>query len=172
MAETNTDNARPADPVGRALLFCAYVFVLAGGFLMAALTVMSVISVLGRYLFSAPIPGDFELVTMGTAIAVFLFLPYCHLQRGNVVVDLFLAWAPRRVQAFFDGASGLLLAAIAAVLSWRMVYGALDMYRYHEVSYILALPIWPVFPFAVAALALLAACCLYTAARDFGDMRR
>ena len=172
MAETDSEIARPADPVGRALLFCAYVLILAGGFLMAAVTVMSVISVLGRYLFSAPVPGDFELVTMGTAIAVFLFLPYCHLQRGNVVVDLFLSWAPRKVQVFFDGASGLLLAAIAGVLSWRMAQGGLDMHRYNEVSYILALPIWPVFPVAVLALALLAACCLYTAFRDFRDIAR
>jgi TRAP-type C4-dicarboxylate transport system permease small subunit len=172
MAEINTETARPADPVGRALLFCAYVLILIGGFLMAALTVMSVISVLGRYLFSAPVPGDFELVTMGTAIAVFLFLPYCHLQRGNVVVDLFLSWAPRTVQVFFDGASGLLLAAIAGVLSWRMAQGGLDMHRYNEVSYILALPIWPVFPVAVLALALLAASCLYTAVRDFRDIAR
>jgi TRAP-type C4-dicarboxylate transport system permease small subunit len=172
MAETDTEAARPADPVGRALFSCAYVLILIGGFLMAALTVMSVISVLGRYLFSAPVPGDFELVTMGTAIAVFLFLPYCHLQRGNIVVDLFLSWAPRKVQVFFDGASGLLLAAIAGVLSWRMAQGGLDMHRCNEVSYILALPIWPVFPVAVLALALLAASCLYTAVRDFRDIAR
>ena len=172
MAETESERARPTDPVGRALFFCAYVLILFGGFLMAALTVMSVISVLGRYLFSAPVPGDFELVTMGTAIAVFLFLPYCHLQRGNVVVDLFLSWAPRKVQVFFDGVSGLLLAAIAGVLSWRMAQGGLDMHRYNEVSYILALPIWPVFPIAVLALALLAASCLYTAFRDFREMAR
>lgn len=172
MAETTTETARPADPVGRALFFCSYVFVLVGGFLMAGLTVMTVISVLGRYFVSAPISGDFELVTMGTAIAVFLFLPYCHLQRGNIVVDLFLSWAPRKVQVFFDGLSGLLLAAIAGGLAWRMIYGGLDMHRYTEVSYILALPVWPVFPVAVLALAVLAASCLYTAFNDFREIAR
>lgn len=172
MAEIQTEAARPADPVGRALFFCTYILVLAGGFLMAALTVMTVISVFGRYLFSAPIPGDFELVTMGTAIAVFLFLPYCHLQRGNIVVDLFLSWAPRKVQVFFDGLSGLLLAAIAGGLAWRMFHGGLDMHRYTEVSYILALPVWPVFPVAVLALALLAMSCLYTAFNDFREIAR
>ena len=172
MAEPQTQSARPADPVGRALHFCSYILVLAGGFLMSALTVMTVISVMGRYLFNSPIQGDYELVTMGTAIAIFLFLPYCHLQRGNVVVDLFLSWAPRRVQTFFDGASGLLLAAIAGVLSWRMIHGGLDMQRYGEVSYILALPVWPVFPFAVLALMLLSVACLYTSVRDFREMAR
>lgn len=172
MAEIQTKAARPADPVGRALFFCSYIFVLAGGFLMATLTIMTVVSVFCRYLFSVPIPGDFELVTMGTAIAVFLFLPYCHLQRGNIVVDLFLSWAPRKVQVFFDGLSGLLLAAIAGGLAWRMIYGGLDMHRYNDVSYILALPTWPVFAVAAPALLLLAASCVYTAGRDFREIAR
>lgn len=172
MAEIDIELARPTDPVGRVLLFCSHALAVAGGFLMAAITVMTVASVLGRYLFSAPIFGDFELVTMGTAISVFLFLPYCHLRRGNVVVDLFLSWAPRGVRTFLDGVSGLLLAVIAGTLAWRMVQGALDMHRYGEVSYILALPIWPIFPFAVLALSLLSASCLYTAARDFYEITR
>ncbi len=172
MAETQTERARPADPVGRALHFFSYLLVLVGGFLMSALTVMTVVSVMGRYLFNSPIQGDYELVTMGTAISVFLFLPYCHLRRGNVVVDLFLSWAPRKVQSFFDAASGLLLAAIAGILAWRMIHGGLDMHQYGEVSYILALPVWPVFPFAVLALGLLSAACLYTAIRDFREMAR
>ena len=172
MAEIQTERARPTDPVGRALHFCSYVLVLMGGFLMTALTVMTVVSVVGRYLFNSPIQGDYELVTMGTAIAVFLFLPYCHLQRGNVVVDLFLSWAPRKVQTFFDGASGLLLAAIAGILAWRMIFGGLDLHHYNEVSYILALPIWPIFPCAVLALGLLSAACLYTAIRDFREITR
>lgn len=172
MAETQSTSARPNDSVGRALHFCSYVLVLVGGFLISGLTVMTVISVLGRYLFNSPIQGDYELVTMGTAITVFLFLPYCHMQRGNVVVDLFLSWAPRKVQSFFDLLSGLLLAAIAGGLAWRMIYGGFDMHQYNEVSYILALPVWPVFPFAVLALALLSAASLYTAYRDLKELTR
>ncbi len=172
MAEIQSGTTRPADAVGRILLLLAYLLVLCGGFLMAALTVMTVVSVLGRYLFSAPIFGDFELVTMGTAVSVFLFLPYCHLMRGNVVIDLFLSWAPRRVQSLFDALSGILLAVIAGGLAWRMVHGGIDMFRYNEQSYILALPVWPIFPVAVFALALLAVACLYTALRDFAAAGR
>lgn len=172
MAELQTDTPRPTDPVGRGLLYCSYLLVLVGGFLMAALVVMTVISVLGRKLFSSPIFGDFELVTMGTAIAVFLFLPYCHLMRGNVVVDLFLSWAPRRVQVFCDALSSLLLAAIAVGLGWRMALGGQDMSKYNDVSYILALPTWPVYAIAAPALVLLSICCLYTAVRDFKAIAR
>lgn len=166
MSGAQNDRTRPSDPLGRALFLCCYVLALAGGFLMAALTVMVVVSVLGRWLISVPIPGDFELVTMGTAAAVFLFLPYCHLNRGNVVVDVFLSWAPQRVQSAFDALSGLVLAGIAGGLAWRMVKGGFDMHQYGETSYILALPVWPIFPVAVVSLALLAISALYTAIRD------
>ena len=53
-----------------------------------------------------------------------------------------------------------------------MIYGGLDMHRYGEISYILALPVWLVFPMAVLALGLLSAACLYTAFRDFREMAR
>ena len=167
MAESQTERARPTDPVGRALHFCSYLLVLLGGLLMTALTVMTVVSVIGRYLFNSPIQGDYELVTTGTAITVFLFLPYCHLIKGNVIVDLFLSWAPAKVRSAFDAASGVLLAVIAAVLAWRMTLGGLDLHRYHEVSLILGVPIWWAFPFAVASFALLAVACTYTSVRDF-----
>ncbi len=139
---------------------------------MAALTVMTVVSVTGRALFSAPIYGDFELIEIGTAVAMFLFLPYCHLMRGNVVVDLFLSWAPKRVQILCDALSGLLLAAIAGGFGWRMVLGSMDMNRYNDVSYILALPTWPGYAMAAAALFLLAVTSVYTAVRDFAEISR
>ncbi len=166
MTDTSEPIPRPTDPIGRVLFGCAYIFALAGGFLMTAIAIMVVVSVLGRWLFLAPIPGDFEMVAMGTAMAVFLFLPYCHLIKGNVIVDLFLSWAPAKVRSALDAASGVLLAVIAAVLAWRMTLGGLDLHRYHEVSLILGVPIWWAFPFAVASFALLAATCIYTSARD------
>lgn len=166
MTETSEPSPRPTDPIGRALFRCAYLFALAGGLLMAAVAIMVVFSVFGRWLFLAPISGDFEMVEIGTAVAVFLFLPYCHLTKGNVIVDLFLSRAPAKLRLAFDVASGVLLAVIAAVLAWRMMLGGLDMHRYHEVSIILGVPIWPIFPFAVASFALLAVACLYTSARD------
>ena len=67
------------------------------------------LSVLGRWLSGmplaaqvprrlGPINGDFELVQMATAIAVFSFLPYCQARRGNIVVDTFTSWLPRARQ--------------------------------------------------------------------------
>lgn len=172
MAEQISDFARPADPVGRALFFISYIFALFGGVVMAGLTLMTVLSVFGRWLFSKPIYGDFEMVAMGTAVAVFLFLPYCQMKKGNVVVDLFLSGTPVRFQRFFDMVGDLILGAISGMLCWRMVLGGTDMLSYNEVSMILGIPVWIAFPFAVAAFALLALCCVYSAAGNAREVVR
>ena len=158
--------ARPTDPVGRTLLLSARVFALLGGIIMVGLAGMVVASVLGRWLFSAPVFGDFEMVGMGTAIAVFLYLPYCHMRRGNVIVDLFLSRTPKRLQIFFDVIGSVALATIASMLCWRMAVGGLETLETNETTYILALPLWWAFPFCVLAMGLLALCCLYTASAD------
>ncbi len=167
MAENKKDFARPHDWVGRALFSCSYVFVLLGGVIMTGLAIMVVASVLGRWLVNSPVYGDFEMVAMGTAISVFLFLPYCHLERGNVICDLFLAWAPKKFQLMCDVVAAVILGLIAGTIAWRMAYGGLDMFSYNETSMILGIPTWWAFPFGVASMALLTLCCAYTAVRDF-----
>lgn len=162
----------PTDPFGRTLHRLAFVFVLIGSAIMAAVIVMTVISILGRWLFLTPVYGDFELAAIGTAVLVFLFLPYAHLQKGNVVIDLFLSWAPPRVQIFFDGLSGFVLGAFGAVLAWRMFVGGMDLLRVGEVTTIVGMPIWYAFPFAVASGVLLALACLYTATKDLQTVLR
>ena len=157
---------QPTDAIGRTLFRLAYIFVIIGSTVMAAVMLMTVISILGRWLFLSPIYGDFELAAIGTAVSVFLFLPYCHLKKGNVVIDLFLSWAPLRVQVFLDGVSGAVLGVIGAVLAWRMYLGGADMLRLGDVTTIVGMPIWYAFPFAVGSWALLTLCCLYTATKD------
>ena len=166
MSDTIHEVVKYEYPVGRALHFSSRMAAILGGFIMTGLTIMVVISVLGRWLISSPIYGDFEMVEMGTAISVMLFLPYCHMNRGNVIVDLFLSWAPKRAQIFFDIVGSIALAAIAGMLSWRMVLGGLEMVDYNETTYILALPLWWAFPFAVGSMGLLCVCAVYTAVHD------
>ena len=62
-----------------------------GALVLTALATISVLSIVGRaFAFAGlgPIRGDFELVEAGTALAVFCFLPWCHLRRGHATVDM------------------------------------------------------------------------------------
>jgi hypothetical protein len=47
-----------------------------GGVILVAMAAMTVTSVIGAAFFARPILGDVELVQLGTAVCVALFLPY------------------------------------------------------------------------------------------------
>ena len=166
MTELGLPPVPPRSLPGRALFSFAHGLAIVGGVLIALIVAMVVVSIFGRSLLSMPVYGDFELISIGTAIAVVLFLPHCHLQRGNVIVDLFLARAPEAVKLLCDAFASLLLGTMAGVLAWRSVLGGIDLYHSHDTSMILAIPVWWAFPFVALSLALLALCCLYTALRD------
>ena len=73
-----------------------------GGFILAIIAVVTVASIIGRALLPfglGPIKGDFEIVEIGCAIAVFSFLPLAQLRRGHVTVDIFVSALPARARA-------------------------------------------------------------------------
>ncbi len=153
-------------PVGRALHGLAAGLAVLGGLVLVALIVMTCLSIAGRVLFSAPLPGDFELVEIGCAVAVFAFLPYCQITGGNVAVDFFTARARPRTRAALDLAGNLALTAIAGLIAWRAALGLLDLRRYQETTMVLGLPLWWGFVPAVFSAAVLALVSAYTAWRS------
>lgn len=161
----------PADAVGRWLFFLARVSAVAGGVLLCLIALLTTISVIGRATFLGPVPGDFELVAIGTGVAVFAMLPYCQFVRGNVLVDFFMSRAPARLQIFCDLVGNVLYLLIAMLLTWRMVYGAMDMYRYNELSMTINFPRWTTFPLSIALLGLLCAVIAYTVWRSVTELR-
>jgi TRAP-type C4-dicarboxylate transport system permease small subunit len=163
-------SVRP-ERLGRALHRAATGVALLGGLVLFALTFLTVISVVGRALFSAPIPGDFELVELGMAVAIFSFLPYCQIVRGNVIVDLFTSKASPRTKALLDGIGNLLFTAIAALLTWRVALGGLEIRSYHETTMVLQVPVWWGYVPAVAFLAFLTIVCAYTVWRSVLEYR-
>ena len=134
-----------------------------GGLVLVAIAVTTVVSVLGRYFFNSPISGDFEIVEVGCAIAVTLFLPYCQLKNGNVIVDVLTSGLPPNIKRLLDALGCLLLALVAALLAWRMFEGAADLKRYNDESMVLHLKTWWGFVVIVPALALLCATGVMTA---------
>jgi len=175
MAESFGTGDRPLDPVGRVLDRLALWLAYAGGALLAAVAAMTVVSVMMRWLLGSPIPGDYELATMGTAIVVFSFLPLCQIRRGNVLVDVFTLRAPRRAKAAMDLVGSALYTGFAVVLGLQMYQGMReripdpDNFVYGETTMVLQLQIWPAFVPILVSLALLSAVCAYTALRDLRE---
>lgn len=175
MDESDAGGARPTDPVGRVLYRIAETVAVFGGLVLVALTAITVWSIIGRQIagsdmlrgippfsWAGPVTGDFELVEIGCAVAVFAFLPYCQIVGGNVLVDFFTSRAGPRTKAFLATVADAVFTLIAAMLAWRMVLGAEDLYRYRETTMVLRMPVWWGYVPAVAAMVLLTAVCAYT----------
>ena len=171
MSETGASQTRPTDRVGRVLYWLAAALAVVGGLVLAGMALLTGVSVAGRAAFSAPVPGDFELVAIGTGLAVFAFLPYCQLTRGNVLVDFFMAHAPSRAKLACDIVGGVLYLVIGALLTWRMIFGGIDMYNYAEVSMTINFPRWTTFPISVVLLAFLVVVIAYTIGRSIAEFR-
>lgn len=124
----------------------------AGGFVLVVMSAVVTVNVVLRWLFTSAVPGDIELVQLGTALAVFAFLPLCQARRGNIMVDTFTSRLPSGVQRGLDALWDLVYALMAAVIAWRLGIGAYDTIRSNTVSMVLGLPTgW-----AIAACALMA----------------
>ncbi len=171
MAEGTEHFSRPADPVGRVLYQVARFIAILGGILLAGIAFLTTISIIGRFVFSSPIPGDFELVAIGTGLSVFAFLPWCQLMRGNVIVDFFMDKAPTRAKALCDVVGGLLYLSIGALLTWRMVFGGIDMYKYNESSMTIGFPRWTTFPISILLMGFLVIVVIYTIWRSIAEAR-
>lgn len=133
-----------------------------GAVVLVLLSVMSVISIAGRALSGlglGPVPGDFELVEAGTALAVFCFLPWAHLKRGHAVVDLFWRAYPAPMQRLLDIAADLLMFVIWVVLVWRMSVSMMDYRENGEVTFILQFPVW--WGYAVSMVPAVIGCVAY-----------
>ncbi|RVT52349.1 TRAP transporter small permease [Rubrivivax albus] len=116
-----------------------------GAFVLVLLAAMSVISIAGRALSGlglGPVPGDFELVEAGTALAVFSFLPWAHLKRGHAVVDLMWRVYPAPMRRMLDILADALMFALWVLLVWRMGVAMLDYRDNGEVTFILQFPVW------------------------------
>ncbi|MCS6855707.1 MAG: TRAP transporter small permease subunit, partial [Elioraea sp.] len=91
----------------------------AGGTVLLAAAVLTCASVLRRWLDGRAIRGDFELVSLASAIALFAAFAFAASRGANVAVTSFTAWLPGRVQRGIDTAWLLLWAGACFILAER-----------------------------------------------------
>lgn len=164
MTEAGSQPMSPSGAVGRLVHALAVGFALAGGLVLAGMTLMSTASILGRWLLATPIPGDYEVAQLGTAMAVAAFLPYCDLRGGHVLVDFLTAKSPPRLRAALDVVGSLAIAVVGFLLAWRLALGMLDLRQYGETTMVLGIPTWYAYAPMVPSFALLGIVAAYRAA--------
>lgn len=145
--------------------FCAIL----AGVLLTAITLMTCVSLLGRNTMGVTLVGDFELTGVATGAAIALFLPWCQLRRGNIIVDFFTAKASVKTNAGLDRLGALLLALAMGLLTWRTSVGGLNAFNTQSGTMMLGFPEWIVYAAMVPPLALTAAIGLWQGLNGFGD---
>ena len=155
--------------VGRLLDRVATLFTMLGGLTFCALIAMSIVSIVGRKLFAAPVQGDVELMQMGAAVGAAAFLPLCELHDHNIKVDALTGWMSARSRAVLDTVAHLLLSVAAVLITWSTVLAVVDGHSSGEVSTLLTIPMWQPVALLVPSFALLALCGLYRTHRSLDE---
>ena len=138
------------------------------GVLLTVITLMTCVSLIGRNTVGWTIVGDVEISGFVAGAAIALFMPWCQLRRGNIIVDFFTTRASITTQGALDRLGALLLCAVMLLLTWRTGIGGLNAWTSKSGSMMLGLPEWLVYVGMVPPLALTALIALMQAVQGFG----
>jgi TRAP-type C4-dicarboxylate transport system permease small subunit len=130
-----------------------------GGVSLTFIMVLTTSDVILRY-FGMPIPGTYEMVSLGGALAVGLSSVLTFWLKGHISTDFLLQKLPisfKTILSILTTIAGLL---IVGAIGWNLIIMGLDMRTAGEVSPTLHMPFYPVslalgFSFCVAGLVFL-----------------
>ncbi len=97
-----------------------------------------------------PITGDYELIEAGAAIAIFMFLPWCQLNRDHASVELFTSMFPQKTNKILMAFWEVIFALVIIIITWRLYEGMLGKLRNGETTFLLQMPVW--WAYAISAL--------------------
>ena len=127
---------------------------IAAGALLTVITLMTCVSLIGRNLLGRTIVGDFELAGAAAGAAVALFMPWCQVRRGNIIIDFFTTGASERTQDKLDRFGALLFALVMALMTWRTTLGGINAWRSNSGTMMIGFPEWIIYTAMVPPLAL------------------
>jgi TRAP-type C4-dicarboxylate transport system permease small subunit len=139
------------------------------GVLLTVITLMTCISLIGRNTIGWSIVGAFELSGSAAGAAIALFMPWCQVRRGNIIVDFFTARASESTQQRLDRFGAFMLALAMGLMAWRTGIGGLNAWKTQAGSMMMGFPEWIVYVGMVPPLALTALIALVQAIRGFDD---
>ena len=149
----------------RAARLCAVL----AGVLLVVITLMTCVSLIGRNTIGWSIVGAFELSGFAAGAAIALFMPWCQVKRGNIIVDFFTAKASPAAQDRLDRFGAFLLALAMGLMTWRTSIGGINAWKSQAGSMMMGFPEWIVYVGMVPPLALTAVIALTQAIRGFRD---
>lgn len=136
---------------------------LLGGWLLLALSVVTVADALLRKLFSRPLQGTFEASELVLAVIIFFALPYTGLSDGHVVLDLATNRLSPRVQSVIVALNAAFVAVFLVFVARQLGLLAADYGRAARTTITMRIPVYPFIACVTAAAWLAAAASLVQA---------
>ena len=122
--------------------------------LLAGLVGLTVVDVFGRYWFSAPVSGAFEMTQLMLAALIFAALPLTTVAGEHIEVDILYEHARGGLKAAMRIFAGTLSALVLFVIAWRLADHAFGLAEDGAVTNALLIPLAPVGWFGSAAAVL------------------
>lgn len=135
---------------------------LVGGVALLGTMATMLVTVIGAA-FARPLLGDSEIVELLGGIAVFAFLPYCHLRGANIIVDYFTQPLPKATRDWLDAVMNATFAGVALMLTWRLIDGGITAFERNRRSMFLQLPDWWGYAAGTVAMVLWVVVCVFVA---------
>ena len=127
-----------------------------GGVTLFLLMGLTVVAVVMRYIFNAPILGAQDLSELSLVLVVFLGLPYCGWTRGHVAVDLISTFVPAARLRFTDAVVFFTSGVLFLYVAWQTWTQGLDALEYGDASNLVEIPYFPFFCVATLGTAVYA----------------
>lgn len=126
------------------------------GAILFVIMMVTIVDVVGRDLFHAPLPGAFEATQLLMAALIYAGLPSVSRAESNITVDLLDGVTPTAIARGRQIFVNLLVFGCLAVIAWRLWILAEKVRDYGDVTEYLRIPLAPLIYF-MAALAAISA---------------
>jgi TRAP-type C4-dicarboxylate transport system permease small subunit len=117
---------------------------------LGLLMFLTVADIVGRYVFSRPVPGTFELTEMSMVFIVFLALGLAQHDNEHISLDLAYNYFSSRLKRFIDYFADLINLVVVAAVTWQLFEYSMRMAEGNYTTAVLKLPIHPFVLVAVA----------------------
>lgn len=113
------------------------------GLVLAAVTVLIVVSSIGRYLLAWPVPDVFDLSRLMLGIAIIWGLTGIAFSGAHIKVDVITMMLRARQRRLVNSFAWAMLSLFTALLVWKMFGRVVNAYYGGDATMDLRLPHWP-----------------------------
>jgi tripartite ATP-independent transporter DctM subunit len=114
-----------------------------GVILLLAIMFLLVAEVILRRFFNRPFTGTFELVQFMLVTIVYLGTAYTATKKAHIAVDLVVSKLSPKAQTVIDTLTLFMSFGLIALMTWRNIFRARNLWLQNESSFLLSVPFFP-----------------------------